>query len=217
MSTQLKVAVVTGGHPFDVPAFEQAFRTMPSVDFYLQSLDDFTYGPEKAAAYDVVVFYTMHRLRPGQELPWYQKNLFSTLETLGATPQGIIVLHHALVAFLEWPLWSELVGIADRASNYHFGEPVTTSIAAEHPITTGLEPWTMADETYTMNEPQTEDGNTALLTTDHPQSLKTLAWTRRFRKSRVFCYQSGHDARAFENASFRRVLERGILWAGNQI
>jgi uncharacterized protein len=213
--SSIKLAVVTGGHSYDVIAFEQVFRAMPSVDFYVQSLDDFTASAKNAALYDVVLFYTMHRFQPGQPLPWYQKNLFTTLETLGTTPQGIIVLHHALVAFTEWDFWSELVGISDRASDYHFTEPVTTQIVAKHPITDGREAWTMADETYTMNEPRPEDGNTILLTTDHPQSMKSLGWTRTFRQSRVFCYQSGHDARAFENPHFRHIVERGVQWTQN--
>lgn len=218
MTTPLSVAVVTGGHAYDVRAFEEALRSLSGVDFYVQSLDDFTYSPEQAATYDVVLFYTMHRLTPGQELPWYQRRIFSTLETLGTTNQGIVILHHALVAFLDWPLWSELIGMQDRTmESYHFGESVTTNIAAAHPITESLTPWTMTDETYRMPDAHPEDGNTILLTTDHPQSMATLAWTRQYRNARVFCYQSGHDGRTFDDQNFRRVLERGISWAGNRI
>jgi hypothetical protein len=99
MADPVKLAVVTGGHTYDVRAFEHVFRAMENVDFYVQSLDDFTASPKAAAEYDVVLFYTMHRFSPGQALPWYQKNVFSTLETLGSTPQGIVLLHHSLVAF----------------------------------------------------------------------------------------------------------------------
>lgn len=216
MPNPVKLAVVTGGHTYDVRAFEHVFRAMEGVDFYVQSLDDFSASPEVAAEYDVVLFYTMHRFSPGQALPWYQKNLFSTLETLGSTPQGIVLLHHSLVAFLDWPFWSELVGIEDRAIHYRFGESVTTQIAApSHPITEGLASWTMTDETYTLREPG--DDSEILLTTDNPHSGKALAWARTFRESRVFCYQSGHDATTFDSPHFRRVLERGIAWAARRL
>ena len=38
--------------------------------------------------------------------------------------------------------------------------------------------------------------NHILLTTDHPRSMRTLAWTRTFRHSRVFCLQPGDGERA---------------------
>lgn len=38
-----------------------------------------------------------------------------------------------------------------------------------------------------------------------------------FRGSRVFSYQAGHGASAFENECFCRVLERGIGWAANRL
>lgn len=214
-SQPLTLAVVTGGHTFDVRAFQHVFEAMENVDFYVQSMDDFTSAPDAAAQYDVVLFYNMHGFKPGQELPWYQRNIFSTLENLGTTKQGIVVLHHALLAFKEWPLWSELVGIEARTFGYHHGDPVTAHVAAQHPITEGLESWTMPDETYTMADAGA--GNEILLTTDHAQSMKTLGWTRQFRQSRVFCYQPGHDARAFNDANFRRVVERGVKWTANRL
>jgi hypothetical protein len=72
----------------------------------------------------------------------------------------------------------------------------------------------MIDETYTLREPG--DDSEVLLTTNNPKSGKVLAWARTFRESRVFCYQSGHDASAFANPHFRRVLERGIAWAARR-
>jgi hypothetical protein len=158
------------------------FRHLPDVDFYPQAIDEFTAEPEIAAAYDVVLFYTMHRFQPGDELPWYQEKLFSTLEQLGRKNQGIGILHHSLVAFPQWSFWSELVGIAERETiQAHWGETVSTQVQdAQHPITQGITGWTMRDETYQMAEPEDDGNNHILLTTNHPKSMKALAWTRTF-------------------------------------
>ena len=56
-----------------------------------------------------------------------------------------------------------------------------------------------------------------LLTTDDPQSMKSIAWTRCYKKARVFCFQSGHDQRAYANPSFRLVIGRGIQWVAGRI
>jgi type 1 glutamine amidotransferase len=85
----------------------------------------------------------------------------------------------------------------------------------DHPITQGVADWGMVDETYDMAEPG--PGCCVLLTTDHPRSMKALAWTRERGGSRVFCLQCGHDGRAWAHESFRTVLRRGVLWAARRI
>jgi uncharacterized protein len=212
---KIHTAVVTGGHPFPVPPFIELFRSMSEVDFYPQALDEFTADRKVAPAYDVVLFYTMHRFAPDDALPWYQKELFHTLGELGRETQGIGVLHHSLVAFPEWPLWTELVGIANRTGiTPHFNQSLTVEVAdPEHPIAHGIPArWTLHDETYVMEEAEPGRGNHPLLTTPHEASMKTLAWTRTFRESRVFCWQSGHDHQAFDDPHFRQVMNNAIHW-----
>jgi hypothetical protein len=214
----MRVALVTGGHTFSVPALYEAFYALlpPGAAFYPQALDEFSADPTEAGRYDVVLFYTMHRVIPDEadRLPWYQKRFFDTLDAL-RPEQGVGVLHHGLVAFPDWPLWSELVGIEDRKQiTPHFDQSVEVMVAdAAHPITRGLPPvWTLHDETYVMAEPAPESGNHPLLTTAHARSMKTLAWTRTFRGGRVFCWQAGHDHHAFGDPHFRRVLANAVRW-----
>lgn len=211
---KIQLAVVTGGHTFEVPAFYDVFRSLPDVDFYPQSLDEFTADENLAAAYDVVLFYTMHQFKRDDSLPWYQAKIFSTLERLGQSKQGICVLHHSLVAFPDWPLWSELVGIENRHEiDTHFNQQVPLEVVdAEHPILQGITSWTLPDEIYEMASPLPEDGNHLLLTTSDQKSMKGIAWTRTFRQSRVFCWQSGHDHEAFDDENFRQLLSNAIRW-----
>ena len=55
----LKVAVITGGHHFEVIAFYQLFRELPGIDTYIQHMADFvTASPDERDLYDVLVFYT---------------------------------------------------------------------------------------------------------------------------------------------------------------
>jgi type 1 glutamine amidotransferase len=217
LSTNIKTAVVTGRHPFDVPAFHAVFRAMPDVDFYPQHMEDFVSDAGSVRQkYDVVVFYNHHQQTPGAEEGWWEKRTLEALQQLGETPQGILVLHHGLVAFRDWPFWAELVGLHERSMNYKFGQELQVDVAnAEHPITRDLSPWTMTDETYSL--PSERPGSEVLLTTNHPDSTRVLAWTRQFRQSRVFCFQSGHDAATFHNENFRTVLHNGIRWLAHRI
>jgi uncharacterized protein len=187
------------------------------VDAYIQSLDDFaSSSPAVRKAYDVALLYIMQMSTPVDEgLPWHQGRPLTALSELGTTNQGIVVLHHALLAYPDWQPWSDLVGIRDRGFDFHMGQTVNSALTADHPITRGLQPWTMGDETYTMADAG-EDSD-ILITYDHPLSMKTIAWIRQYRSSRVFCYQAGHDNTTWSNASFQEVLRRGILWSARRL
>ena len=213
----LRVAVVTGHHPLDFPNFQAAFRSLAGVDAYIQHMEDFVSDAGNARkGYGTVVFYNMHQHTPGNETNWYDKKTKPALDELGTTPQGIFILHHALLAFPKWPMWSKIVGIQDRSFGYHHGQKVRTEIfRRDHPITRGLEPWEMEDETYDMAD--AGQGSEILLTYNHPKSMRTIAWTRTFKKARVFCYAAGHDKTAYEDPNFREVVRRGILWTAGRI
>lgn len=214
----VRVAVVTGRHPFDVPGFHTMFRSLPEADCYIQHMEDYiTASPETLAGYDVVLFYNMHMETPtGEEPGWAEKGIKAALERLGESQQGIFVLHHALLAFPGWPLWSEIVGIPDRRFNFYHDESIHVEVAnPEHPITRGLAPFDIVDETYTMADagPESE----ILLTAQHPRSMKTLAWTRCYKRARVFCLELGHDNSAFAHPNFRTLVARGIAWCAGKI
>ena len=78
------------------------------------------------------------------------------------------------------------VGMAGRQKfTYHQGQTLRLHVADQaHPITRGLTDWEMVDETYTT--PDLAPDCTLLLTTDHPNSMRHIAWTRQYRNARVF-------------------------------
>lgn len=211
----VKTAVLTGGHHYHVPAFHQLFRALPGVDAYVQHLADFIASPPEARrSYDVLVFYT-HLSREPVDLglaPGRSDTARSVLEELGEGTPGIVVLHHSLLAFPGWDVWDAVVGVTDRTlAEYAHGQAIRYHIAdPEHPICAGLSDWTLHDETYLM--PDAAGENHILITTDHPRSMTTLAWTRQHRRSRVFCLQGGDERAAWDNASFRALLRQGIHW-----
>lgn len=213
----IKIAVVTGGHSYDILGFHALFRKIEGIDAYIQHMDDFASSPpEIRRAYDSIVFYIMLMEGPTDEgLAWHAGKPKSVLEELGESRQGIVILHHALLAYPHWPVWNQLVGMDQRNFGYFHNQTVRVEVApTNHPITHGLSNWDMIDETYTMGDP--EPGNHVLLTTDHPKSMRVLAWTRQYKSSRVFCLQSGHDAQTWQNARFLEVLRRGILWSAEK-
>lgn len=214
----LKVAVVTGGHGFEVVPFHRLFRTLEGIDAYVQHLEDFCCDAGALRGdYDAVIFYTMFTEGPSDEGPWYAGRQREALAALGETRQGIFLLHHAILGWPDWDVWREIAGIdAGTFTAYDHAQTMPIHVAdAEHPITAGLGDFETVDETYTMAD--CDAGNHVLLTTDHPKCVKTIAWTRRYRSARVFCLQLGHDGAAFASEGFREVVRRGTMWVAGRI
>ena len=215
---KIRVAVITGHHPYDVVGLQALFRSLPEIDAYPQNLEDFvTDTGGSRGGYEVVVFYNYHLPTPGNEQFPLGGNVREVLEELGETEQGIFVLHHAILAYPDWPLWQQIVGDIrmDRSRPVLQEQSVRIqNVAPGHPITEGVTSFKVLDETYPAGEPG--DGSEVLLVTDHPASMRTMAWTRTYRNARVFCYQSGHDRLAFDNPGFQTVVTRGIQWCARR-
>lgn len=227
-SRDVITAVVTGGHAFHVPAFHHLLRTLPQVDAYLQHMEDFVADLGNVRpTYDVVLLFNWRMDTPTDDGDRWPKGTQQALRQLGTTSQGIVVLHHALASFPQWPFWSELVGIPhqdriftlDRDLDLELHAQLHVDVVdAEHPITQGMEAWDMVSEAWGYFSGRPDANCHILLATDHPKMpLGALAWTHTFGQARVFCLQPGHDDNSWSHPLFRTVLMRGIQWAAGRL
>ena len=212
MSTHLRLAVVTGGHPHDVANFHALFTNLAGIAATIQHLDDWaSSSPDYRKSFDTVLFYVFFQAGPTDQNPWYQGSVKTALSELTTTAQGVVILHHATLAYPQWEFWSDLVGISARNFKHHLGQRARYVIADhDHPITRNLTDWDMDDETYTMAEPAA--GSHVLVTTAHQPSMRAIVWTRTIGAARVLNIQSGHDAASWTNATFIELLRRGVRW-----
>ena len=208
MNETFQIAIVTGQHGFQEKEFDSVFESMEGTQFVRQELSEFIKDPNRSR-YESILFYNFHR-------PYPDPQAAEAILNLADRGQGLVILHHAILAFPEWPAYADICGIGERSFGYHPGQRIKVHVAdTSHPITAGLANWEMSDETYTMKD--AGDDSHTLLTVDHPKSMKIIGWSRTYRKSRVFCLQSGHDNETFSNPQFREVLNRGIRWVARRL
>ncbi|MDE0088017.1 MAG: ThuA domain-containing protein [Candidatus Poribacteria bacterium] len=204
----MNIAVVTGEHGFREKDFDAVFQSMEGIAFVREDLDVFVDDPDQKE-YDTVVFYNFHRPYPTEEQA-------KTILGLTERGQGLVILHHAILAFPEWDKYSDMCGIHERTDFGYFPKQTLQVQVTDptHPITEGIADWEMGDETYTMKS--AGEDSTILLTVDHPNSMDVLGWAREYGNSRIFCLQSGHDNVTYSNPNFREVLLRWIQWCAKQ-
>lgn len=214
MSKKLQVAVIEGWHPFEVIPYHAMFRSFSEIDYFPQTIENWAISsPDVRNSYDVHLFYNMNMDLQTQAFGDIVANV---INDLGHSGQGIFLLHHSILAYPDHEVWNGMTGIEDRSFGYHPEQEYMMQIAnPDHPVARGLEPWTVYDETYTMNDASPEDD--IIFTADHPKSMKTIGWTRMYRKSRVFCFQPGHDHTTWDTPQFRQIILRGIQWTAGTI
>ena len=218
---KLKVLVVTGGHAFEKEPFFQVFKDNPEISFTAatQGKTADVYERPDLLDYDVVLLYDMINT-----ITEAQKAKFLSLFDKGV---GLVVTHHALVSYPDWPDYERIIGgkylkKEERegskvwpASGYKHDEEIPVQIVAPmHPVTSGLKDFTIHDEIYTNFRVQPDV--IPLITTTHPLSGKPLAWTRTQGKSRVVYLLLGHDHAAYENPNYRRLLAQSIRWTAKR-
>ena len=214
---QVKVLIVTGGHNFQRADFFAMFDGFANIEIdHVKIKKECTYFDDISQwSYDVIVFYNFRNKLSGKG----RGNLLK----LCNKGIGMVVLHHAIAGFDEWPMWPKIVGaqyfledteidgkVWKRCTYKH---DVTFHVKAERSrsmVTAGLKDFEILDETY--KGYRLESDNQILLTTDEILSQKEIGWTRSFQKSKVCFIQLGHGPRAYENKSYRKLLSQAITW-----
>ena len=221
-NTKFKVLVVTGGHGFDRDPFLKMFSDNPDITFIHAAharTNATVYERDDLLRQDVVVLYDMP-----QQITDTQKASFLSLLDRGI---GLVVLHHALVSYANWPEYEKIIGgryaepdpkkpgtVTEQVGWQHDVEVPVLLVAKDHPITAGVKDFTIHDEIYWGYRVQPDV--TPLITTTHAKSGKPLGWAHTYRKSRVVYLQLGHGPEAFNDENYQRLLRQSIRWTAKR-
>lgn len=215
---KIRVLLTTGGHSFEAEPFFAVFDQMGDVQYTRAELpkDADLLRPGLEAQYDCLVMYDMV---PG--ISPQQREAFVALLRKGI---GVVSLHHNLGAHRDWDEFRKIIGgkfilqecqIDGKTfakTPWSHGEHLKiTVVDRNHPITQGIDDFEIHDETY--GTFYTEPGIHVLLTTDHPKNNPLVAWTLQYGNSRVCYLMLGHDAQAYANPNFAKLVHQAIRWA----
>ena len=202
----LRVLLVTGGHDHE-PTFYSVFAEQKDITTnvnphpvaYNSSLD----------RYDVVVLYDMV-----QDIPEAQK---ARLKAFVESGKGLVVLHHAVVSFENWPWYRETIGAQyfEKKSTYKHDVELEVEPVRPHPMIRGLGKFRINDETY--KGMWMSEKNIVLLRTNHPTSDGPVAWISPHARARVVTIQLGHSSLAHKAPEWRTLVRQAILWSGGRL
>jgi len=214
-----KVLILIGGHGYDERGFGELWNSFDDIESEVWKGAPYTaFDDISSFKYDVIVMYNL-----SSGITETQKQNFLKLLDKGV---GLVVWHHALANCQDWPEFEKITGgkfwlnpgrrdgVEVPKSGTGFGTVKMHIEDPNHPVTKGITDFEIEDEPY--NRQTFRDDIHVLVTGDHPQSDRQIAWVLNYSKARVFGYQSGHDARAWTNKSFRRLMAQGVRWVAGR-
>jgi uncharacterized protein len=213
-----RILVITGGHDYKAEPFNRMLESLgDNFSFQVAELPTAfdLFFPGNRHKYDAVIFYHMwQEITPEQE---------SALAGCISEGKPLVVLHHSICAFDDWPEYANIIGgryfhkpatVNGKeypASSYIHDLHFTARISGgKHPVTRGLKDFELFDETY--KGYYVAEGVTPLITTDEPSSNSLIGWAKTYGNARVVTLQSGHDTPTFENPDFRKLLGQALTW-----
>jgi uncharacterized protein len=213
----IRALIVIGGHDFETNQFLQVFKDNPEITFRMISHPkaEALFKAEAAGQYDVLVFYDMWEKLSDEA----KADLTSRVKE----GKGLLALHHSLCGYQTWDEYRDMIGgryhsqkwqdhgTERPASTYKHDVDFKVHVADRaHPITRGVNDFTIHDETYGGFEvlPQAH----VLLTTDEPTNTRDIAWVKSYGSGRVAYLQLGHDHLAYENPNYRRLVKQALEW-----
>ena len=207
---KLQVLVLVGGHGFPEKPFHEIFDSFPDMKctFVEEKVGGEAFENIDAWPYDAIVLYNHNKNPPEKE-----RENFLKLMDRGV---GLVVLHHGLHGYRDWPEFQKIAGITSFVKDAK--DDVDYKIHIEdpnHPIVKGMKDFAVKDETYKGN--QADPTVHVILTTDEPTNTKAIAWVHTYRKSPVCFLQLGHGTSIYGQKEYRTLLGNAIRWSAGKL
>lgn len=160
---------------------------------------------ESLSQYDLVVLYTTGNDRRGADI--------EAIRNFVGAGKALVGIHNATDTFTDDPAFVSMMGGRFRT------HPAQLSIQTEivdstHPITEGLEGFTVWDELYLFADYDPENVHLLAQTQSYAEEESVpIAWTREEGAGRIFYLSLGHTPSTLEDGNWRQFFQNGVEWA----
>jgi hypothetical protein len=207
---KMQVLVPFGGHGFLEKPFQEVFASFPDMKctFVEEKVGGEAFENIDHWPYDAIVLYN-HNKNPSEK----RRQNFLKLMDRGV---GLVVLHHGLHAYRDWPEFQKMTGLTSFVSQAKDDVDFTVHVEdSHHPIIKGLKDFAVKEETYKGH--RIDPKMHVILTTSEPTNYRALAWVHTYRKAPVCCLQLGHGENIYSQKEFHTILGNSIRWSAGRL
>lgn len=157
--------------------------------------------------YPLVILSKSNDVSQADQTPWVTPEVERAFSAYVRGGGGLLALHSGTVYKDTDVLRPLLGGVFD----HHPPQcPVTVEPEAHHPLTIGVQPFTVQDEHYFMM--LDDDEADVFLTTTSQNGTQPGGWTRTEGEGRVCVLTPGHNLEVWLHRSFQALLYNAIHW-----
>jgi type 1 glutamine amidotransferase len=211
----LRVCILSGCDTYNseksLPPFQKFLEANYNVECtrVVRKAEDDLPGLEQLDDCDVALVFIKRMELEGAQLEQFKKYV-----TSGRPVVAVRTASHAVQTWLEFD--KEVLG--GNYQGHHAVGPITQisvrPAAAKHPILAGVELKTANDSLY-KNSGHADDIEVLLEGTIPGQPTEALAWTRDYKRGRIFYTSLGAED-TFQEPAFRRMLANALFWAAKR-
>lgn len=212
--------VVLGGKKIDTTSFMAIFDSFSDVAYDTinkkRLFDEVnTVNFEKYSAF---VFYDSYSATTPEE--------DNMLIHMAEQETGMLFLHHAITSHQGSKEFQKIVGGRYHhnpwydgvkkygPSTYKHDQDYTVLVTdSKHPVTKDIKDFEIHDETYINME--VNSNVRPLMESSARESVKYIGWINYYENTPVIYLQPGHDAHAYNNANFRKLIYNAVIWLSN--
>ena len=162
---------------------------------------------ENLSQFDALVLYTTGATPMGADV--------EAITTFVESGKALIGIHNATDSFTQDTGFISLIGGKFRTHPAQLD--ITTEIVdTAHPITQGLDTFTVHDELYLFSDYSPDAVHLLAQTSsfdDNGNGPIPIAWTREQGAGRVFYLSLGHNPSTLEDANWQKFFRQGVAWA----
>ncbi|MBC8233720.1 ThuA domain-containing protein [bacterium] len=204
MEKDTKVLLLVGGADYhDQPEHRQILSDFIGAEFNLTMTDNLeVLIPGTLDNYDVIVNYTTF-VEPTEE------QVDALLDAVKGG-KGFVGIHGATASFWNSPDYLLMIGgkfIAHDVNKEFLVQISDARAVVPHPITKGVDNFTIQDELYII------EGDITRWEILARAEGHAVIFNKTYGKGRVHNNALGHDAGALNHLSFQRLVNNGIAWA----
>lgn len=167
-------------------------------------------SPSALAAADAIVLTMFNR-----SLPTISDQAKENLINFVKGGKGFYVQHLASASFKEWAEFGRFCGRVWVMGTSGHGPRSTFQakiVDKEHPITKGLEDFSINDELYAKLQGDTPIHVLVQADSDWSKVTEPLVFSIEYGKGRCIHNAFGHDAEAIENPTVKKLICRSVEW-----
>lgn len=203
-------------HPARVPC--EGLSPLQNNGFTFDWIEDAReWSAERMAAYPLVILSKSNNISSADHGNWMTDEVQSAFVDYITNGNGLLAIHSGTASYQNTLVLRNLLG---GVFTHHPDQcPVTIEPKAGHPLTEGVEAFTLKDEHYfmDMNDPYADVFLTSRSEHGHDVHVQPAGWKREVGEGRVAVLTPGHNLDVWLHPSFQALIVNAIRWCSKSI